>query len=656
MWHDDGVSNPGTNPAFSDVLERTLKRRALLKGGAAAAVGTLIGAPLLSQRSLAAGSVRSKEAPLGALGFQSVPVSDADTVVVPEGYRAEVLFSWGDPISDASKVFKPDASNTAEEQALQCGMHNDGMHYFPLNRRGVLGIIGGENSARGLLVINHEYTDDGLLHPDGMLTWTAAKVRKSQNAHGVSVIEVKLDEASGRWSVVRPSSYARRITAATPMRIGGPARGHVLLTTNADPFARTVLGTLNNCGHGYTPWGTYLACEENFNGYFVNKGTIPPEQARYGISANGGGYRWHEFDERFDAGKHPNEVNRHGWVVEIDPFAPTSTPVKRTALGRFKHEGAFVTLAEDGRAVVYMGDDERFEYIYKFVSSRAFNPVKRSANLDLLDEGTLYVARFYDTGDGEWLPLTWGKNGLTPENGFSDQGEVVIKARQAADRLGATRMDRPEWIGVNSVTGEVYCTLTNNSQRGSAGRAPTDPANPRVDNVFGHIIRWNEVNQDAGATGFRWDLLVQCGDPSNANPAKRGDIQGDLFGSPDGLWCDERGLIWVQTDISTSIVSAPPEQRGDYRNIGNNMMLAGDPYTGEFRRFLTGPKGCEITGVIMTPDMRSMFINVQHPGEPASERNDPANPTAISAWPGNGARPRSSTVVIRRVDGGVIGS
>lgn len=654
MWHDDGQSNPSrSTPSFEEVLAR----RAVLKGAGALAVGTLIGAPLLSQRSLAAApspltaALRQKEAPLGAPGFVSVPVSNADTVVVPPGYRAEVLISWGDPISDARKVFKPDASNTAAEQAAQWGMHNDGMHFFPLNRRGVLGIIGGDDSTRGLLVANHEYTDDGLLHTDGMATWTAEKVRKSQAAHGVSVIEVKLDAASGRWQVVRPSAYARRITASTPMKISGPARGHAWLSTSADPFARTVLGTINNCGHGYTPWGTYLACEENFNGYFVNRGSIPADQARYGISASGGGYRWHEFDERFDLAKHPNEANRHGWVVEIDPFAPTTTPVKRTALGRFKHEGAFVTLAADGRAVVYMGDDERFEYIYKFVSSGRFNPDKRSANLNLLNEGTLYAARFYDNGMGEWVALEYGKNGIGPESGFDSQAEICIRTRQAADVVGATRMDRPEWIGANPVTGEVYCTLTNNNQRGSAGRPTTNPANPRADNIFGHIIRWNELGQDAAATAFQWDLLVQCGDPDNANPAKRGNIIGDKFGSPDGLWCDERGLIWVQTDISTSTVG-----QGDYAGIGNNQMLAGDPYTGEFRRFLTGPKGCEITGLIMTPDMRSMFINVQHPGEPASERNDPANPTAISAWPGNGARPRSSCVVIQREDGGVIGT
>lgn len=652
MWHDDGVSNPTRNPAFDEILTAHLKRRSLLQGSAAAtAVGVLAGGPLLAQRSLAAAPMgQRKEAPLGSIGFASVAVNTADEVRVPPGYRADVLIAWGDPIAASTPEFRPDASNSAADQARQWGMHNDGMHYYPLNRRGVLGIIGGENSSHGLLVSNHEYTDDGLLHTDGMRTWTAEKVRKSQAAHGVSVIEVKR-EGDGEWRVVRPSAYARRITAYTPMRISGPARGHRSMSTLADPLGRSVLGTLNNCAHGVTPWGTYLACEENFNGYFVHAGTVPADLARYGVSATGGGYRWHEFDPRFDAQKHPNEANRFGWVVEIDPFAPSSTPVKRTALGRFKHEGAFVTLAADQRVVVYMGDDERFEYIYKFVSRDRFDPTRRSANANLLDEGTLYVARFFEQGGGTWIPLVWGENGLTPENGFDSQAAVLIRTRQAADQVGATRMDRPEWISVNEVTGEVYCTLTNNSQRGTAGRAAVDAANPRAQNVFGHIIRWVEAGQDAAALRFDWELFLQCGDPAASDPTKRGTLNGDAFGSPDGLWCDPRGLVWVQTDVSTSALNI-----GDYAGLGNNQMLAVDPYTGESRRFLTGPKGCEITGLTMTPDMRTLFVNIQHPGEPASERNDPDRPTAISAWPGQGARPRSSTVVIRKEDGGVIGT
>jgi secreted PhoX family phosphatase len=534
-------------------------------------------------------------------------------------------------------------------------MHNDGMHFFPFDEpaRFAVGGRATPSSRRGLLVSNHEYTDDGLLHQDGQRTWTADKVRKSQAAHGVSVIEVLFDGST--WRVIRPSRYARRITAYTPMAVSGPAAGHPLLRTAADPAGQRILGTFNNCAHGYTPWGTYLTCEENFNGYFANAGTIPADQRRYGVSATGAGYRWHEHDERFDAARHPNEVNRFGWVVEIDPFNPTAIPVKRTALGRIKHEGAWVTLGSDQRVVVYMGDDERFEYIYKYVSRRPYVPGDAANNASLLDDGTLYVARFSADLSGEWLPLVWGGNGLTPENGFADQGEVLIKARLAADRVGATKMDRPEWIAVNPQSRDVYCTLTNNSNRGSSGQPATDAANPRAQNVYGHIVRWAEDRQDAGARHFRWQLFVQCGDAAHPTESRRGNIPGDNFGSPDGLWFDDRGILWVQTDVTTSIVARPPEERGDYKNLGNNQMLAYDPSSGQFKRFLVGPAGCEITGVITTPDMRSMFVNIQHPGEPASERNDPDNPTLISSWP-YGQRPRSATVVIRKLDGGIIGT
>lgn len=650
-FHDDGVSNPGANPSFEQILEHARQRRDFLRGSVSLAA--LAGMPLLAARSLAqsAGPAHSVSP---RVGFEPLPVSDADALLVPRGYRAEVLIAWGDPIIEGAPVFRYDASNSAADQAQQWGMHNDGMHFFPFDEPSRYSVSGRPtpSSRRGLLVCNHEYTDDGLLHPDGMRTWNAEKVRKSQAAHGVSVIEILFD--GSRWRVLRNSKYARRITAYTPMTVAGPAAGHRLLRTAADQAGKRVLGTLNNCAHGYTPWGTYLACEENFNGYFVHAGSIPAEQRRYGIGG-GAGYRWHEHDERFDAARHPQEPNRFGWVVEIDPFDPGSTPVKRTALGRFKHEGAWVTLAADRRVVVYMGDDERFEYIYKYVSNRAWQPEVRGSHEGLLDDGILYVARFDADHGGEWLPLVWGDNGLTPINGFADQGEVLVKARLAADRVGATRMDRPEWIAVNPRTRDVYCTLTNNDRRGSSGQPATDAANPRAQNVFGHIIRWVEDAQDPGARRFRWELFAQCGDPALDNPARHGDLAGDRFGSPDGLWFDDRGILWVQTDISTSIVSRPAAERGDYRNIGNNQMLAWDPVDGVFKRFLTGPRGCEITGVIATPDLRTLFVNVQHPGEPASERNDPANPTAISAWP-FGSRPRSATVVIRREDGGIIGS
>jgi hypothetical protein len=629
------VANRSSNPTLSQILAPRLSRRQVVQGGLVAAGLALLGRPW---RRLGPGH---GEAQSTLLGFQGVAVSTADTVTVPEGYTVQGLYAWGDPISDGP-AFTPDASSSAEEQALQAGMHHDGMHFFPLP-------LGSQNSTRGLLAVNHEYTDDGLLHVGGMEPWTAEKVMKSQAAHGVSIIEVMLN--GDQWTVVRPSPYARRITGRMPIGVTGPAAGYALLQTAADPSGRTVLGTLNNCAHGVTPWGTYLTCEENFNAYFVNQsGEIPALQKRYGITDKGFGYRWHEHDERFDAARHPNEPNRFGWVVEIDPFDAQSQPVKHTTLGRFKHEGAFVTLASDNRAVVYMGDDERNEYIYKFVSDGTYDPHNRQANLRLLERGTLYVARCSADGTGEWQALVHGQNGLDAAAGFPSQAEVVINARSAADKVGATRMDRPEWIAVNAQTKEVYCTLTNNSLRGTDKGPATDAANPRANNVYGHIMHWREQGNDPQAMAFHWDVFVLCGDPANPEEARHGNIKGDTFGSPDGLWFDARGVLWIQTDISTSVLN-----QGDYANIGNNQMLAADVQTGEIRRFLTGPKACEVTGVVTTPDGKTMFVNIQHPGETPRERSDPAQPMAVSSWPSD-TRPRSATVVIRKQDGGIIGS
>jgi secreted PhoX family phosphatase len=616
-------------PTFHDVLQARLSRRSLLTSGlTAAGLGWL-------------GPVGWAES---RLGFTGVPVSSADTLVVPPGYVAEVLYAWGDPISDGP-AFKPDASNSVDDQLRQAGMHHDGMHFFPLP-------AGGTGSTHGLLTINHEYTDDGLLHPDGMLTWTAEKVRKSQAAHGVSVIEVRL--AGGRWHVVRPSRYARRITAATPMGLAGPAAGHPWMRTAADPPGRTALGTIGNCAMGYTPWGTYLTCEENFQHYFVNRSwSVPALQRRYGISERGEGYRWHEFDERFDAARHPNEPNRFGWVVEIDPFDPSRPPVKHTALGRFKHEGAALAVAPDRRVAFYMGDDERFEHVYKFVSRDPYIPDDPGANTHVLEHGTLYAARFDADGTGTWLELAPRQNGIDSAAGFPTQAEVCIAARLAAGIAGATRMDRPEWIAVHPHTGEAYCALSYNESRGRRGRPGPDPANPRVENVYGHIVRWRERGGDASATRFEWDVFMLCGDPASADAARRGDIKGDLFGAPDGLWVDGRGVLWIQTDVSTRLLN-----KGAYAGMGNNQMLAADPVTREVRRFLTGPTGCEITGATGTRDGRTLFVNIQHPGETPTDRSNPATPKAISAWPDgpSGGRPRSATVVIRRADGGPIGA
>lgn len=525
-------------------------------------------------------------------------------------------------------------------------MHHDGMAFFPLP-------FGSANPERGLLAMNHEYVDNGLLFPDGAANWDRNKARKGQNAMGVSVIEVA--RRNGQWEVVRPSPYARRITANTPMGVTGPARGHRLMRTRADARGERILGTMQNCANGFTPWGTYLTCEENWSDIFTNpSGAITPLEKRYGIGQSENSYLWSQVDDRFNSALNPNEPNRFGWVVEIDPFDPKSTPRKHTALGRIKHEGATVTVTPSGRLAVYMGDDQRFEYIYKFVSKHPYRPGDRRANMRLLEEGTLYVARFDADGSGVWLPLVHGQNGLTADNGFADQGEVLVKTRLAADAVGATPMDRPEWISADPfASGSLYCTLTNNKDRGKAGKPAADAANPRNNNLFGHIIHWQEHKGDGTQTTFRWDILVLAGKREAQQAEHQGNIRGDQFGSPDGLAFDHRGVLWIQTDVSSSTLNEK-----EYAGMGNNQMLATIPGSQEYRRFLTAPNGSEVTGIAFTPDNKTLFINIQHPGEPKDGDSNPADPKAISSWPDGpaGGRPRAATVVITKNDGGVIGS
>lgn len=645
--HAELVSNSSENRVFSDIMQSALSRRSLLQGGIAAAGSMML--PLAFNEARAATSQAvTKFSRAQTLGFESIPAASVDEVSVPAGYTARAFYRWGDPVGLPGNMpaFKPDGSNTVAEQAAQAGMHHDGMGFYPLP-------LGSNNAGHGILVVNHEYVDNGLLFKDGTATWNLNKARKAQNAMGVSVIEVK-KTADGQWQVVRPSRFARRITVQTPMSVSGPARGHDLLKTRADPKGQTILGTMQNCAMGQTPWGTYLTCEENWSDIFTNQGNITPLEKRYGIGKKDESYRWSEVDERFDSGKHPNEPNRFGWVVEIDPYNPGSRPVKHTALGRIKHEGACTVIASDGRVVVYTGDDQKFEYIYKFVSKNHYNPNDRAANMRLLTEGTLYVARFNEDGSGQWLPLVHGQNGLTAENGFADQGEVLVKTRLAADKLGATKMDRPEWMDCDPFTpGSVYCTLTNNSDRGKEGKPGTDAANPRANNLFGHIMHWQEAGQNHAAETFTWDILVLAGREDAAKPEHKGNQKGAAFGSPDGLRFDHRGVLWIQTDVSTSTLN-----KKEYAGVGNNQMLATIPGSNDYRRFLTAPNGSEVTGIAFTPDNRTLFINIQHPGEPGEGNSDPANPTAISAWPDHNlkGRPRSATVVITKDDGGVIGS
>ncbi|MFN3545742.1 MAG: PhoX family protein [Thiobacillus sp.] len=718
----DSIANSSGNDSILDLIEaRQMSRRNFLKGSLGMAALAVAGGGVAGQAlahakpkalDTALASLHSPS-PVGGIGFTSVapnilPMTDA--VTVPAGYTARVLIAWGDPLTKAP-MWDPAGAMDEATQLRSFGAHNDGMHFFPFpasNKEAGKGKIGND---RGLLVCNHEYNDPALVNniapyaAYATTTLTLDMVRAQQAAHGVSVVEIerkRKGKNAGEWEVKRGSAFNRRITGNTPCKVSGPVAGHALLKTAADPSGTLVLGTLNNCAHGYTPWGTYLTCEENWNGYFGANGAFTPNdhERRYGVSANGFGYRWHTADPRFDlnAEGNRNEPNRFGWVVEIDPFNPNSTPIKRTALGRIKHEGAWVVVGEDNTVAVYMGDDERNEYIYKFVCAKKYNPKNPAANRDLLDAGTLYVAKFKADGSGEWLPLVWGQNGLTPANGFADQAEVLIKCRQAADRVGATMMDRPEWGAAHPVTREVYMTLTNNSRRGNtpvssnkvdgtsaaaSANPPVDKANPRPDNDYGHIIRWREQAGKVQALAFEWDIFAQCGDKQVYSTSKTlgasynkdnfigvdpadpllgkkvyaGNIVGDDYGAPDGLWFDDDGRLWIQTDQAG-------DAKGDWVNIGGNQMLCADPSTGETRRFLTAPPHCEVTGVVTTPDGKTMFVGIQHPGEDWS-----VSPTQNSRWPDNGAngpttaselaavyKPRSAVVVITKDDGGVIGT
>lgn len=633
-----------SNNTFNALLAQQIKRRNVLKIGLGGLLSAAIPLPL-SATSL----LRDAES---LIGFKSVPIADLlDEVVVPEGYQAKVFFRWGDPISGGPE-FKLDASNSAADQALQAGMHHDGMAFFPLPAASA-------DAKRGLLAMNHEYLDLQLMHPDGSFldspeTFSEEKVRKEQNAHGVSIIEV-MDTDSG-WQIVRPSTYARRITAQTPMQISGPAAGHHLMQTIADPQGLTVLGTLNNCASGATPWGTYLTCEENFHYYFslADKqfGSAHQQQRWADYELGYSYYGWHQFAARFDMAAVPNEPNRFGWAVEIDPYHPEAMPIKRTALGRFSHENVAYKIANDGRVAFYSGDDSRFEYIYKFITRDAWDGSQGAHHGQLLDEGVLYVARFDENNRGEWLPLIFGENGLTQANGFSDQADVLIHARAAADWLGATKMDRPEWITTHPETGDVFVSLTNNTDRDESGEAAADAANPRNQNAFGHLLRFSE--KDAADTQFDWEVFILAG-----GTAQQSTIKGDIFANPDGLKIDPRGVLWVQTDMSTSVL-----YDGFFKQFGTNQMLAVNPQTGESKRFLTGPIGCEVTGLCFAPDMKTMWINIQHPGETPSVLADkgiqtsPQTPNTVSNWPDHQAngRPRSATVMITKDDGGVIGT
>lgn len=617
-------------PEFTQMVERGLSRRRFL-GGAGAALGAAAFFSMTPVTKAVAAALAPSGSPL--LGFKAVAASTADTVTVPEGYQVERLISWGDPLFSKVAAFSDQVqNNTAADQAGQFGDNTDGMSLFPLT------------ADSAILAVNNEYTNYELMFEHQGKNMSAADVRYAQAAHGVSVLTLVKQEAG--WRVQQDGKYNRRIDANTPMRISGPAKGHALLQTHADPKGELVLGTFNNCANGQTPWGTYLTCEENFNGYFGSDQPLELSESfkRYGIAAEDAGYSWYKFDQRFDLAKEPNEPNRFGWVVEIDPHNPESQPVKRTALGRFKHENAELVIAEDGHVVVYLGDDERGEHIYRFVSRDKYNPQDQAANRDLLDAGTLSVAKFNEDGSGQWINLEHGQNGLTAANGFASQADILINTRLAATQVGATTMDRPEWVAAHPHEPMVFCTLTNNKNRGLKDNQPVDGPNPRAENHYGQIVRWVPRAGQHTAEQFDWDLFLIAGNPTvhaGTPYAGSSNITADnMFNSPDGITFDQGGRLWIQSDGNYS-------NEGDFAGQGNNQMLCADPKTGEVRRFLTGPVACEITGLAFSPDQKTMFVGVQHPGEELAPSHFPFGGNSV---------PRSSIMLVTRKDGGVIGA
>jgi secreted PhoX family phosphatase len=653
--HDNVPLSPAVGDTIGDLILKRYDRRAMMRGTLGVAAATaLFGPALLGRRAARAEALPDR------FCFEEVAAGVDETHHVAEGYRAHILLRWGDPLFPDSPQFDP-LQQSAAAQLKQFGYNNDYIAYFPLD----------DSGARGLLCINHEYTNEEVMFPgiarQDLICFpdmTAELVDIEMAAHGVTIVEIA--RADGKWRPVLDSQYNRRISPTnTTMGVDGPAAGHERMKTSADPSGMRILGTLNNCAGGVTPWGTYLTAEENFHGYFWSDlcatGGKPPEglggdqaksYARYGVP--GLWQAWGKFVDRFNVDKEPNEPNRFGWIVEIDPFDPNSEPVKHTALGRFRHEGAECIVNKDGRVVVYCGDDARFDYVYRFVSDGRYDPNDRTANRRLLSAGTLSVARFDADGNVEWLPLMFGWQWLIPQFGFNSQADVAIDARIAADLLGATRMDRPEDVQPNPVTGKVYVILTNNKDRVTGQE---DAANPRAENVFGHIIEMTPPDGDHAADRFTWEVLVKCGDPAVAEVGALWSPEtsdNGWFARPDNAAVDAQGRLWVSTD------------QGEPWPTGRADGLYALETEGARRRaaklFFRCPVGAEMCGPCFTPDQETLFVAVQHPGADATDRYkgferastfaDPA-----TRWPDFDPNlpPRPSVVAITKVGGGKIG-
>ncbi|MDO7503780.1 PhoX family phosphatase [Acinetobacter baumannii] len=722
-YHEDQEldNNTSDNIHFRDILEQHISRRSLITKAASGAVALTLASTLTgcNDNDDDSGSNNGGTTPVDPnkkpekLTFTPVAKNLNDIVTVPEGYEANVIYALGDSINP--RVGDWDDNNIPSGPSFQfrSGDCHDGMHYFGLNTS--TNRFDETVSAQGLLVMNHEYINQTFLHPKGPTKVDGRRpedeVIRETNAHGVSVIHIKKDPTTQKVEIVKNSIFNRRITASTVMEFAGAAAGSSLLATRFSPAGRQTRGTHNNCGNGYTPWGTYLTTEENFIGYFARSTTDDalrtPEEIialkRYGLKAGSSSrYGWEtaigqvesqDLYDRWNADvkaaqatqDYRNGPNTFGWMVEIDPFDGRQNPVKRTSLGRFAHEDSACRAVVGQPLAFYMGDDSRGEYIYKFVSTAVWDTKDinggYTAGDKYMNAGKLYVAKFNNDGSGQWVELAYGKNGLNESNTtypFKSQADVVTFARLAADSVGATKMDRPEWCTVNPVNGEIYVTLTNNSNRGKD--YATDAANPRnytdlyagtkeqKGNVNGHIIRFKETDDKTTAETFKWDIYLFGAEASMAsNINLSGLTDNNDFSSPDGMWFDPRGVLWIETDdgaytdvTNCMMLAALPGQIGDGSTAttsnGQQTITGAKVTDATLRRFLVGPKQCEITGIAMTPDYKAIFINVQHPGEDSPSYAKPeSNWPATQKDPSNKtARPRSATVVITRKDGGVI--
>jgi uncharacterized protein len=627
-------SQDGVGDLFQDVLEKRLSRRDVIKSAAVASSVAII-ATITPEVAAAQRAVAPR------FGTIAPTEPTFDDVKVPEGYYARTLIRWGEPLTATAPTHNV-WEQSAAAQSEQFGYNCDFVGYMPLP-------LGSSASNRGLLFVNHEYTNEELMFPAyDPKNPTRNQVDVGIAAHGASVVEIQR-APDGTWSYVQGSPYNRRLTGETPMRVSGPAVGHPWMQTSADPAGTTVLGTLNNCAGGKTPWGTVLTAEENFHQYFGNLSGFDrndPRYAahrRYGMPAEGSERGWERYHSRFDVAQEPNEGFRHGWMVEVDPYDPNSVPVKRTALGRFRHEAATIGIAPNGKVVAYMGDDQQFEYVYKFITAGTYNARSREANFGLLDEGVLYVAKFNDDGSGVWVPMVFGQGPLTPENGFNSQGDVAINTRRAADLLGATKMDRPEDVEPNPVNKKIYVLLTNNTRRGAEGQAATDAANPRAQNRTGHVIEITETNDDYAATTFRWDMFILAGLPSDPSTFFAGFDKSQVspIGAPDNCAFDNAGNLWIATDGAANAIKY---------NDGLFAVPVAGPQRGNVQQFFSTVAGSEVCGPEFTPDNRTLFLAIQHPGEGGTFEQP------ISTWPDRVGLPRPSVLTIQAFDSRVIGS